>query len=289
MTDDATGSTVLPRSILLALLVLIAAACWLWLLSMARMQDASMDVAAMGSPTMGLGWLLFLAVWVVMMVAMMFPAAAPMILTFHRVQAGRSNRGEAFVSTWVFVAGYMVVWTAAGLGAYAVATVGEALAARAGMSASTAARVGGGLLIAAGIYQLTPIKDLCLSKCRSPVGFIMTSWRDGAGGAFRMGLVHGLWCLGCCWLLFAILFPLGMMNITAMAALAALVFAEKSLALGLWLARGAAVGLVAYGLVVLAMPRALPTFPAGGGMGAAGMPSMAAPMTMGQAGGAMGR
>jgi predicted metal-binding membrane protein len=96
----------------------------------------------------------------------------------------------------------------------------------------TAARIGGAVLVAAGLYQLSPLKDLCLSQCRTPVGFIMTSWRDGILGALRMGLRHGAYCLGCCWLLFAILFPLGMMNIAAMAAVTALVFAEKTLPWG---------------------------------------------------------
>jgi Predicted metal-binding integral membrane protein (DUF2182) len=151
-----------------------------------------------------------------MMVAMMFPTAAPMILTFHKVQVSKRQRGEAFVATWVFVAAYMLVWTLSRVTAYAGALSVEAIAARAALSPTTVARIGGAVLVAAGVYQITPFRDLCLSKCRTPISFIMTSWRDGVTGALRMGLLHGAYCLGCCWLLFVVLFPLGIMNVAAM-------------------------------------------------------------------------
>jgi predicted metal-binding membrane protein len=217
---------------------------------------------AMDSPPMGLRAPLFLAIWVIMMVAMMFPTAAPMIVAFHKVQAGKRQRGEAFVSTWIFVAAYLLVWGLAGVVAYAGALAAEAVAARTALSPATAARVGGTVLVAAGLYQLTPLKDLCLSKCRTPITFIMTSWRDGAAGALRMGLLHGAYCLGCCWLLFVILFPLGIMNIAAMAVITLVIFAEKTLPWGRAAAHAAAAALIAYGLVVVAAPRLLPTFPA---------------------------
>jgi predicted metal-binding membrane protein len=200
------------------------------------------------------------------MVAMMVPTAAPMILAFHKVQAGKRARGEAFVATWVFVLAYMLVWTLSGVAAYAGAVAAEAVAARAALSSATAARMGGAVLVVAGIYQVTPLKDLCLSKCRTPISFIMTSWRDGVSGALRMGLLHGAYCLGCCWLLFVILFPLGIMNIAAMAVITIVVFAEKTLPWGRPVARATAVALVAYGAVVLAVPQVLPTFMADGGM-----------------------
>ena len=215
---------------------------------------------------MGLRAPLFLAIWVIMMVAMMFPTAAPMILTFHKVQAGKRQRGEAFVSTWIFVAAYLLVWGLSGVAAYAGALAAEAVAARTALSPATAARFGGIVLVAAGLYQLTPLKDLCLSKCRTPITFIMTSWRDGAAGALRMGLLHGAYCLGCCWLLFVILFPLGIMNIAAMAVITLVIFAEKTLPWGRAAARVAAVALIAYGSVVVAAPQLLPTFPADHGM-----------------------
>jgi predicted metal-binding membrane protein len=220
---------------------------------------------------------LFLAIWVVMMVAMMFPTAAPMILTFHTVQAARRQRGEAFVSTWVFVGAYLVVWTLAGVAAYAGALAAEAIVARTAVSPFAAARFGGTVIIAAGLYQLTPLKDLCLAKCRTPMGFIMTSWRDGMAGALRMGLAHGAYCLGCCWLLFLVLFPVGVMNIGAMALITLVVFAEKTLPWGRATARAAAAALVAYGAAVIAAPQILPTFPAGDDMAMPGHMQMEMP------------
>ena len=215
---------------------------------------------AMTSLTMGMPAAAFLAMWIVMMVAMMFPAAAPMIMTFHRIQSGRRERGEGFVPTWLFVGGYLLVWSLAGVAAYLGAVGAEAFAARWQLSAAVAARIAGVLLVAAGLYQLTPLKNVCLSKCRSPLGFILTSWRNGAGGALRMGLVHGMYCLGCCWLLFAVLFPLGIMNIAAMTLLTLVVFAEKSLPWERTAVYGTAAALIAYGLLVIGVPNALPTF-----------------------------
>ena len=214
------------RNVILGLLLALAMAAWAVLVWQGTGTDMDM---AMDTPTMGLRAPLFLAIWVVMMVAMMFPTAAPMILTFHKVQAGKCQRGEAFVSTWIFVAAYLLVWGLSGVAAYAGALAAEAVAARTALSPATAARVGGAVLVAAGLYQFTPLKDLCLSKCRTPISFIMTSWRDGAAGALRMGLLHGIYCLGCCWLLFVILFPLGIMNIAAMAVITLVIFAEKTL------------------------------------------------------------
>ena len=227
MTDAGTRSLLLQRNIILALLIAIAAAAWAMLI----WQQMSMGMA-MNTPTMGMRAPLFLIVWVVMMVAMMFPTAAPMILAFQKVHAGKRARGETFVSTWVFVAAYMLVWALSGVLAYAGAAGAEAIAAQTKLSGATAARIGGVLLVIAGAYQLSPLKDMCLAKCRTPTTFILTSWRDGTMGALRMGLEHGFFCLGCCWLLFLVLFPLGVMNIAAMVMVTLLVFAEKALAVG---------------------------------------------------------
>jgi len=257
--DRAQTDTILfQRNVILGLLLALAAAAWAALVWQRAGADSDMVT---DSATMGLRAPLFLAIWVVMMVAMMFPTAAPMILAFHKVHAGKRQRGEAFVSTWVFVAAYLLVWTLAGVAAYAGALASEAVAARTALSPATAARVGGTVLVAAGLYQLTPLKDLCLSKCRTPITFIMTSWRDGAAGALRMGLLHGAYCLGCCWLLFVILFPVGIMNIATMAVITLVVFAEKTLPWGRGVARAAAAALIAYGAVVVAAPQVLPTFP----------------------------
>ncbi|MGH6727224.1 MAG: DUF2182 domain-containing protein [Pseudolabrys sp.] len=264
MADAGTRSLVLQRSIILALLIAIAAA-WAMLVWQQMSMDTGMGMV-MNTPTMGMRAPLFLAVWVIMMVAMMFPTAAPMILTFHRVQAGKRTRGESFVSTWVFVAAYMLVWGVSGILAYAGAVGAEAIAAAANISGATAARIGGLVLILAGAYQLSSLKDLCLAKCRTPIAFILTSWRDGNMGAVRMGIEHGFFCLGCCWLLFLILFPLGIMNIAAMALVTLLVFAEKALTAGDRIAKAAGIVLMLYGVVVIVFPQALPTFMAAGGM-----------------------
>jgi predicted metal-binding membrane protein len=245
------------RNVILGLLLALAAGAWAVLVWQSA--DADLDMT-MASSTMGLRAPLFLAIWVAMMVAMMFPTAAPMILIFHKVQAGKRQRGDTFVSTWVFVAAYILVWTLAGVAAYAGALAAEAIALRAALSPATAARIGGAVLILAGIYQLTPLKDLCLSKCRTPITFILTSWRDGVVGALRMGLLHGAYCLGCCWLLFVILFPLGIMNIAAMAVITLIVFAEKTLPWGRLASRATAAALVAYGALVITSPQLLPTF-----------------------------
>jgi predicted metal-binding membrane protein len=209
--------------------------------------------------TMGMGALLFLAIWIAMMVAMMFPTAAPMILTFARVSAGKQQRGQPFVPTWVFVSAYLLIWGLFGVLASTGAVVADRLAAQAMWLMDHAARLGGVVLVLAGIYQFSPLKRACLAKCRTPLQFILGSWRDGSGGAFRMGLEHGAYCLGCCWLLFVILFPLGMMNVAALAAITLLIFAEKSLPVGRQLGQVAAVALIAYGALVAFVPTALPT------------------------------
>jgi predicted metal-binding membrane protein len=222
----------------------------------------SMHDEAMGADldlTMGMAAPLFLAMWVAMMVAMMFPAAAPMVLLFDRVQRGKRETGHSYVPTAYFVAAYLAIWTAFGGLAFALAIGFNRLATDANVSFDEWARIGGALLVAAGLYQLTPLKEVCLRKCRTPISFVMTSWRDGRLGAVQMGLLHGGYCLGCCWLLFVILLPLGVMNVAAMVVIALLVFGEKCLPVGNRLARVAAVALVAYGLLVIAVPAALPT------------------------------
>jgi predicted metal-binding membrane protein len=190
---------------------------------------------------------------------MMFPTMTPMALMFARIAAGKQARQQPFVPTWVFVGAYLLVWAAAGVLAYGAAAGADALAERSIWLMDHAARIGGGILVLAGLYQLTPLKQACLAKCRSPLAFVLGSWRDGYSGALRMGVEHGVYCLGCCWLLFALLLPLGMMNIVAMALLTALVFAEKALPLGVAVSRAAALALIGYGVLVLIVPAALPT------------------------------
>ena len=262
MAERSTASYPLARErnlILIALLVL-AAAGWAvvaWQSSGSR-GGMAMDGGHLGL-TMGMEAPLFLAMWVAMMVAMMFPTAAPMILVFHRIQANRRQRGQQFVRTSMFVGSYLLVWTMFGAVAFFAASMAGELAHHLPFLDQQAARIGGVVLIAAGLYQLSGLKRACLSKCRSPMGFVLDSWRDGRSGTLRMGIEHGAYCLGCCWLLFVILFPLGVMNIAAMLAITALIFAEKSLPFGERAASLVAVAFVAYGAVVLVVPDALPT------------------------------
>jgi predicted metal-binding membrane protein len=242
------------RTLILGVLLVLAAGCWAVLI----WQAASMDRMAMGL-TMGLGAPLFLGLWVAMMVAMMFPAAAPMLLLFVRVSAAKQARGQAYVPAWVFIGAYLVVWALAGVVAYGAAVGADHLANRWLWVMEHAARIGGVVFIVAGVYQLSPLKNRCLSNCRTPLSFVLQRWREGYGGAVRMGLEHGLFCLGCCWLLFVMLFPLGMMNVAAMAVITGLVYAEKVFPMGERIAQVAAVALVGYGLLVVLVPRTLPT------------------------------
>lgn len=236
------------QQMILVVLLLLAAAAWALLIWQSTMSD-----------TMGMGVALFLAIWVVMMVAMMFPTAAPMILMFARVQRDKQQHEQAFVPTWIFVSAYLLIWTLFGVLAYVGALWAEQLAERLPWLSANAAHIGGGVLVLAGLYQRSPLKHACLAKCRTPLDFLLSSWCEGYLGAFRMGLEHGFYCLGCCWLLFVIFFPLGMLNVAAMAVVTVLIFAEKSLLLGQHIAQGAALALIAYGVLVVVVPRMLPT------------------------------
>ena len=264
-TTTASYPLLRERNVILASLLLLAAAAWALLVWQWATSAGDMSL------TMGMGAPIFIAIWVAMMVAMMFPTAAPMILTFARVHENRRAQGRPFVPSWVFTSSYLVVWTLFGVFAYGVAVGLESLAGHSGWLMDNAVRIGGGVLVLAGLYQLSPLKYACLSKCRTPFGFIVTSWRDGYLGSFRMGLEHGLYCVGCCWMLFVILFPLGMMNVGAMALITLLIFAEKSTPFGRQIGGFAALGLVAYGALVIFVPGLLPTMTIGsnsdGGMG----------------------
>jgi len=187
--------------------------------------SGSMSGSMSDSMAMAMSLPLFLVMWVVMMVAMMFPAVSPGVLVFDRWRRSRRRPAAATVG---FIAGYLVVWTVAGLVAYAGITVLDTRLA--GMSA--AVRVGGVILIVAGAYQLTPLKAACLAQCRSPLSLIMENAQllgRGVRGPFQVGLRHGAYCLGCCWALMAVLIALGVMHLGWMAAVAALILAEKVL------------------------------------------------------------
>lgn len=190
---------------------------------------------------------LFLVTWVVMMVAMMFPSVAPVVLAFTSVAR---SRGDGSLPTVAFVAGYVVVWTAAGLVPLAVIQL---------LSSSFAApiagalpRLAGGVILLGGVYQLTPLKNVCLTACRSPLGFVLThDFGGGAVSAAKAGVSHGMYCLGCCWALMAVLAVLGLMNVAWMAAFAILFFLEKNWRSGVPLSQAVGLACVGGGLVVL--------------------------------------
>ena len=223
--DTDRPDLLLPRqrSLILGLLLALAAAAWAGFIWHSHTTTEMTMTHAVGHTRH------FIADWVVMMVAMMLLTTLPMILTFHKVQAANRRPRDAFGSTWVFVAAYLAVWAFAGLAAYVGMQAVEAAIMRFALPPATIAQIGGAIIVVAGIYQLTPLKDVCLSKCREPLDFIVTAWRSGATSALEMGLLYGAYCLGCCWLLFVILFPLGIMNVAAMAAVTLVILAEKTM------------------------------------------------------------
>ena len=167
--------------------------------------------------------------WAIMMIAMMLPSALPMILTFAAVTRNRQRLGHPYVPMSIFVAGYVAIWSVFSALAAAAQWWLHRHALLSTSMMSTNAWLGGTLLLGAGVFQFSPLKNTCLTHCRGPLEFIMTRWREGGGGAFRMGLEHGAFCAGCCWALMALLFVAGVMNIIWIAVLTLLVCAEKML------------------------------------------------------------
>jgi predicted metal-binding membrane protein len=254
---------------LIALLLGLAVVAW-WSTA-DRM--SGMD-AGPGTELGALGW--FLGVWVVMMAAMMFPSVSPTIALYAQMA-----RRRAPTAPLIFAAGYLVAWAAAGLVAYGLFDLGRSLFGDRLTWSGAGQWVAGGTLIVAGAYQLTPVKDACLARCRSPLGLLVGSWRDGLPGAFSMGTRNGAWCAGCCWALMASLFALGVMSLAWMAFVAALIALEKLLPWGRAVTYGIAGLLIVVGVMLIAAPDAIPglTVPGHGGSmdgmggmgGAAGM------------------
>ena len=227
------------------LLVLTAIAWWSTADRMAGMD------AGPGTELGALGW--FLGVWVVMMAAMMFPSVAPTVALYATM-----TRQRGLDRPLIFAAAYLVVWSGAGLAAYGLFELGRRIT-----GGDLAWQTGGrwfaaGILVAAALYELTPIKNVCLAKCRSPVGFLIGSWREGRIGALKMGATHGAWCLGCCWALMAALFALGVMSLTWMAMFAALIALQKLLPWSRGLVWGTSAVLLVLAVAVLIEPTAVP-------------------------------
>jgi predicted metal-binding membrane protein len=242
----AAFAAIRARLGLVALLLALAAVAW-WSTA-DRM--AGMD-AGPGTDLGALGW--FLGVWVVMMAAMMFPSLAP-TLALYTTMTRRRGLDRALL----FATGYLLVWAGAGLGAYGLFRLGRDVS-----GGALAWHAGGrwfaaGVLALAAVYEVTPLKDVCLAKCRSPLGFLLGSWRDGRLGALEMGSRHGGWCLGCCWALMAALFALGVMSLTWMALVAALIALEKTVPWGRAVAWGTAALLLALAIAIIAAPHAVP-------------------------------
>ena len=217
------------RAATVVLVILAPLVSWMWIVVMARdmygpMTGASawMMTGRWDAPHLLLLW----AMWAVMMTGMMLPSASPMLLLYGAV-ARRSAPAFAGRRIYAFAAGYVIVWTVFSLGATALQRALASLLLVSSMMEITSPAVGATLLVVAGLYQLTPIKLACLRTCQSPLGFLMSRWRDGLSGAFRMGFQHGAYCVGCCWALMLLLFAGGVMNLTVIAALTAFVAFEK--------------------------------------------------------------
>jgi predicted metal-binding membrane protein len=230
------------------ILLLLALAVVAWWSTADRM--AGMDEGP-GTALGALGW--FLGVWVVMMAAMMFPSVAPTVSLYARMTKRRSP-----VAPLVFTAGYLVTWAAAGVVAYALFDLARSLLGDQLAWDELGRWVAGGTLLVAAAYELTPFKDVCLSKCRSPLGFLVGSWREGLRGALNMGARHGAWCVGCCCALMASLFALGVMSLAWMAFVAALIALEKTLPWGRPVTYATAAVLFVLGVLLLAAPDAVP-------------------------------
>jgi predicted metal-binding membrane protein len=245
---------------LVALLFALAALAWWFTVDRMRGMDDGP-----GTHLGGLGW--FLGIWLVMMAAMMFPSVAPTIALYSTMTKKRSP-----VAPLVFAAGYLFTWTAAGLAAFGMSELGRRLFGNE-LAWDRAGRwVAGAILVVAAAYELTPLKTVCLRHCRSPLGFLLGSWRDGLPGALQMGAKHGAWCVGCCWALMAALFALGVMSIAWMAFVAALIAAEKTLPWGRLVTYGTAAILLALGVLIVTAPNAIPGLTVPGDM--SHMPAM---------------
>jgi len=188
----------------------------------------------------------------VMMVAMMLPAMTSIVGLFHTIARRKREQGLPFTPVWVFVAGYVGLWTLTGGIGYTADIAIQSLPESFPGMRTYGAMIGGLKLIGAGLYQLTPLKYLCLSQCRSPMGFLVTSWRDGTMGAFRMGVHHGAYCLGCCWSLMVVLFVVGTMNLVWMGILSIIIFAEKIVPHGVAMGKATGVALMLFGAALAA-------------------------------------
>lgn len=249
------GDWGLAAALLLVGLIGVAAAAWAFTVWMGAGMSSAMLLASLTSAA---GFALFLAIWFVMMVAMMFPAAAPMVQAYSGLSAREGDPGPSRTAlTSVFVGTYLAVWAAIGV---LIAVAYVVLAPRVPELVGTGTlgvTIAAAVLIAAGIYQTTPLKQTCLRGCRSPISFLMTDWRSGFTGAVRLGWKHAAYCVGCCGLLFAVLFAVGLMALPWMALLAVVIFVEKLIPgrTGFRISAGLGGALAAVGVLFLLVPQ----------------------------------
>jgi predicted metal-binding membrane protein len=233
------------RLSLITLLFGLSVVAWWWTVARMRGMDAGP-----GTDLGTLGW--FLGIWIVMMAAMMFPSVSPTVALYARLSRRRSP-----LAPLVFTSGYLVTWVIPGLVAFGIFAAAHTLFGDISWN-GTGRWLAGGTLLVTALYELTPIKNVCLGKCRSPLGFLIGSWRDGLSGALKMGARHGAWCVGCCWALMAALFALGVMSIAWMAFIAALIALEKVFPWGRVATYSTAALLLVLGILVIAAPHAVP-------------------------------
>ncbi|WP_129782141.1 DUF2182 domain-containing protein [Peristeroidobacter soli] len=271
MSDDVLDGVLRrDRRVVASALVGIAVLAWLYLLWLAADMDMeSMDMSGFRMVPAGVGMMtpilapwravefafVFL-MWAVMMIGMMAPSAAPMILMYARVARQKTLVGQPFAATGWFVAGYLLAWSGFSLAATLVQWLLERQALLNARMASTSLALGAVVLIAAGLYQWTPLKDACLAQCQSPFRFLMShgGFRNNRRGCIHLGLLHGIYCVGCCWILMALLFVVGVMNVLWIALLSLLVLLEKLTPWGRWVARIAGVACIAAGAWMALVP-----------------------------------
>ena len=243
--NPAFGAVRVRLGLVLALFAL-AAIGWWWIVGQMQGMDDG-PWTSLGT----FGW--FLGVWVVMMAAMMFPSVAPTVALYSRMTKARLP-----LSPVAFTAGYLLTWAAAGVAAWTIAIGVSRLAGDVLAWGNAGRALAGATVLVAAVYELTPLKDVCLGKCRSPLGFLLGSWRDGLLGGLRMGAKNGAWCVGCCWALMASLFALGVISIIWMAFVAGRIAIEKTLPWRRAATYGTAAVLLVLGVLILASPQAIP-------------------------------
>jgi predicted metal-binding membrane protein len=246
------------RVALIATLALVSLACWAWIVPMARdMYGSMMGPSAwmMTNQWDASHLFLLVAMWIVMMAGMMLPSAAPLLLLYGAASRQRSGDSGGRGQVYAMSAGYLLVWVGFSVCAALLQRILTRALLLSSMMTATTPWLSGGLLIVAGVYQFTPLKRACLAMCSAPLDFLMRRWRDGRSGAFRLGVEHGLFCVGCCWALMLLLFAGGVMNLIVIAALAAVVLVEKLLPIGPRTVRITGVFLIVLAVWVLAHGR----------------------------------